>query len=46
MKLAEVVHTKYANPDVFDKVYNWVEDHIHKILGACGNITLCGLKWF
>jgi len=37
MKLVEVIHTKYTDPGVFDKVYNWVENDIRKVPVKCGD---------
>lgn len=37
MKLVEVIHTKYTDPAVFDKVYNWVENDIRKVPVRCGD---------
>ncbi len=37
MNLVEVIHTKYTDPDVFDKVYNWVEKEICKVPVRCGD---------
>jgi 3-hydroxyacyl-CoA dehydrogenase len=37
MKLVEVIHTKYTDPAVFDKVYGWVENDIGKVPVKCGD---------
>lgn len=37
MNLVEVIHTKYTDPLVFDKVFNWVEKEIHKVPVRCGD---------
>lgn len=37
MKLVEVIHTKYTDPAVFDKVYDWVENDIGKVPVKCGD---------
>ena len=37
MKLVEVIHTKYTDQAVFDKVYDWVEKDIGKVPVKCGD---------
>jgi len=36
MKLVEVIHTKYTDPDVFAKAFSWAQD-IGKVAVKCGD---------
>lgn len=36
MKLVEVIHTKYTDPDVFDKTFDWAQD-LGKVAVRCGD---------
>lgn len=36
MKLVEVIHTKYTDPDIFEKTFDWAQD-LGKVAVRCGD---------